>query len=404
MATPFALGTYRISDQDPIHIKAIKTAVTEGVTLIDTSTNYMDGGAERAIGVARAMMDDEAWRSVRIVSKFGYVQGSMMQRLKEEETFNNVVKYTEQVWHCIDPEFMHDQLTQTLKRLECPSIDCYLLHNPEYFLLDAINRGVSLEARLDEMLQRIHDVFIGLENEVSAGRISSYGISSNSFSKPCNDPEFLPYEDLVALAQSAAKAAGNPAHHFTTIQLPINRLETEGLRCAQWAKAHGLRVLANRPLNAQHEGRMYRLAEYDEPSEYYYALNELMGIAEENGIDPLYNLLQELDGNKHRFHWIGDYEHFYYVQVIPVLRTILQKLDETMQQSLAEGLSIFLDEYRKMVEYECSRRTREELSEMFAECDRPLQVCALEFLQQDAIDYILVGMRKPRYVHEVLSL
>ena len=42
-------GTYRVSDENPEHIEALKMAVASGVKLIDTSTNYMDGGAERAV-------------------------------------------------------------------------------------------------------------------------------------------------------------------------------------------------------------------------------------------------------------------------------------------------------------------------------------------------------------------
>jgi len=46
----FAFGTYRITDESPLHIEALKEAVDAGIDLIDTSTNYTDGGAERAIG------------------------------------------------------------------------------------------------------------------------------------------------------------------------------------------------------------------------------------------------------------------------------------------------------------------------------------------------------------------
>ncbi len=404
MSTQIALGTYRITDDEPLHIEAIKTAIDAGIRLIDTSTNYMDGHAERAIAAAKAHMPNDAWKDVEIVSKFGYVQGSTMQRLKEDETFNNVVKHSDQVWHCIDPDFMRDQLTQSLNRLECETIDCYLLHNPEYFLLDAIHKGISMEQRLDEMLQRILDTFIGLEQEVAKGRIKSYGISSNSFAKEVDDPEFLPYEDLITLAQNAAKHAGNDQHHFTTVQLPVNLLESEGFKCAAWAKDHGLRVLANRPLNAQKANAMYRLADYAEPLEYHYYLNELINICEENALVPLQNLLQELDANVHRFHWIGDYEHFYFAQVLPTLQKMIQSIDEGLQQSMIDGLNIFLSEYKKMVQHECAKQTRDALQTELAGCDKSLQACAIEYLRRDEIDYILVGMRRPTYVHDIVSL
>jgi aryl-alcohol dehydrogenase-like predicted oxidoreductase len=45
------------------------------------------------------------------------------------------------------------------------------------------------------------------------------------------------------------------------------------------------------------------------------------------------------------------------------------------------------------------------LKDVLSECKKRLQECALEFLmQQDSIDFILVGMRKPSYVQEVMAL
>ncbi|MDX1294727.1 MAG: aldo/keto reductase [Sulfurimonadaceae bacterium] len=397
-----ALGTYRMTDLDPNHIAAIRMAVEAGVTLIDTSTNYMDGGAERAIAKAFQTISDEKAAKVEIVSKFGYVQGSTMQRLTEEVTYNNVVKYADYVWHCIDIDFMKDQLAHTLARLNRDTIDCYLIHNPEYFLLDAIKRGVPKEERLDEMLQRIYDAFIGLEEEVKAGRVKSYGISSNSFSKPQKSDEFLPYEDLVTLAQKAAKYAGNEKHAFTTLQMPMNLLEQEGMPCAKWAKSKGLRVLVNRPLNAQSGSKMYRLADYDEPRDYYHHLNAVLELFEDvEPLQPLYNLITELDNNKHRFGWIGDYEQFFHTQIVSHLRQAFASLDDEARPSVAESLDQFFEQYAKMVRYECSKKTREELESNLQGCEKPMQECAMEFLTANSdVDYVLTGMRKPAYIAE----
>ena len=401
-----ALGTYRMTDLESGHVAAIRMAVEAGVTMIDTSTNYMDGGAERAIARAFATLSDEAKAKVEIVSKYGYIQGSTMQRLKEEETFNNVVKYAEHIYHCIDPDFMRDQLTQSLSRLERERIDCYLIHNPEYFLLDAVARNVPKEERLDEMLQRIYDAFIGLEHEVKAGRIGSYGISSNSFCKPHNSDEFLPYEDLVTLAEKAATYAGNTTHAFTTLQLPLNLLEQEGIACAQWAKSKGLRVLANRPLNAQKGAKMYRLADYDEPRDYFHHLNAILELFEAHeSLQPLYNLVSELDNNRHRFGWIGDYESFFHLQVIPHLRHSIAAIAEASRASVAESLEHFFDEYAKMVAYECARKTRDELASELQGCERPMQECAMEYVMGlGCVDYVLAGMRKPAYIAQFTAI
>lgn len=397
-------GTYRISDQNPEHLQAIKTAVEEGVDLIDTSTNYMDGGAERAIALAFQPMPTKKIEYIEIVSKFGYIQGSTLQRVQEGEIFPEIVKYAEHIYHCISPEFLHDQLTKSLERLNMDSLGCYLIHNPEYFILDAMKHDLDRNETLDRMFERIEKAFVALELEVQKGRIKSYGISSNSFAKASNDPEFLPYEDLVVIAKRAAKEAGVDKHHFTTVQLPINLLETEGLRCATWAKEQGLRVLANRPFNAEANALLFRLASYEEPHDYFHHLNEVLEMTDDASLQSIHNLIAQLDDVKHRFGFVGEYDHFLHVQVIPHLQKALQEVNPAVVELLAESLDLFLQEYAKMVAFECTKMTKVQLKEKLSGCDKPLQECALDFLQaQDCIDYILVGMRKPSYVMQVMG-
>lgn len=397
-------GTYRVSDENPEHIEAIRMAVSGGVRLIDTSTNYMDGGAECAIAKALRFMEDEAREDVRIVSKFGYIQGSTLQRLQEGETFEEVVEFAPNVFHCIHPDFMRDQLAQSLERLQCASLHGYLIHNPEYYLLDALNRGVPRTEALDAMFERIYRAFVALEHAAAEGKIEGYGISSNSFAKAQGDPEFLPYEDLVSLARHAAESAGNPEHHFTTVQLPINLLEREGLACAQWAKAHGVRVLANRPLNAQLGTQMYRLAEYPPSPSFETYLNELLELSEGEALASLRNLLGQLDDVKHRFGWVGEYESFLYSQVLPHVRGVLAGLKEEERTLLAQRLTLFFEAYGETVAHECGLKVRRELQAQFETCEELLQECALAFaMAQPDIDVVLLGMRRPRYVAQVLE-
>ncbi len=400
----FAFGTYRVSDLNPQHIEALKEAIEAGITMIDTSSNYMDGGAERAIALAFREFDDKKKKSIEIVSKFGYIQGSTRQR-HDNEPFEEVVNFSDSCYHSISKSFLKDQLTHSLSRLEVEKIDCYLIHNPEYYLLDAINRDVDEDERLDEMFRRIYEAFVGLEQEVKNGRISSYGISSNSFSKAQHEKDFLPYEDLSVLASNAAEEVGNENDSFTTVELPINLLERKGLKCAAWAKKNGLRVLANRPLNAQHEELMFRLAEYDESSEYYHHLNELLEVCDNDMLRSVYNLVEQLDANKHKFGWIGDYEAFLYAEIIPHMKKTLDTVDEKNKETMFNFIDIFLQEYRKMVAYECSKTTKLQIKEFLKGCDASMQECALRFLmKKNDIDYILVGMRKPSYVHQIMAL
>ncbi len=400
----FAFGTYRVTDLNPLHIEAIKEAVEAGVRLIDTATNYMDGGAERAIAKALESFDYDIRNNVKIVSKFGYIQGTNLAKHKQEP-FEDVVEFSETCYHSIAKTFLKKQLSESLERLQLQTLDCYLVHNPEYFIYDALNKNKEPEEILDKMYTRLYEAFVGLEEEIKEGRINSYGVSSNSFGKPKDDPEFLPYEDLLTLAQNAAIEVGNEVHSFTTIELPVNLLEREGLACAAWAKENGLRVLTNRPLNAQKDGLMYRLAEYEEPKEYYHALNEFLEICENDDLKDLYNLIEQMDTNKHKFGWIGDYDNFLYAQILPHIKKTIEKIAPEVLDVLLQYIDNFLNEYRKMVAYECSKMTKTVLKEEFASCEKKMQECALEFLlEQDTIDYIIVGMRKPTYVHEVMAL
>ncbi len=400
----FAFGTYRITDQNPQHIQALREAIDSGITMIDTSSNYMDGAAERAIALAFRNFDEDVKKSVEIVSKYGYIQGSNME-LHKEKKFESVVEFSEHCFHSISPSFMKNQLELSLSRLEVEKIDCYLIHNPEYYILDAMNRDADRDEVLDVMYDRLYDAFIGLEEEVKNGRIGSYGVSSNSFSKQNIDPEFLPYEDLITLADRASESVGNDTHSFTTIQLPINILETEGLKCASWAKSNGLRVLVNRPLNAQKDGQMFRLADYDESREYYHHLNELLDVCDNDELKPVYNLLEQLDENKHKFGWIGDFDSFLYAQILPHIKSALENMDEENLETMLKYIDMFFIEYRKMVSFECSKNTRNTLKDLFLECEDSLQECSLRFLMhRENVDYILVGMRKPAYVQEILAL
>ncbi len=215
----------------------------------------------------------------------------------------------------------------------------------------------------------------------------------------------MPYEDLLTLADKAAKYVGNDMHSFSTIELPINLLERDGLKCASWAKENGLRVLVNRPLNAQYNGMMYRLADYEESIEYFHYLNELMGVCDNEELKPLYTLLEQLDANKHKFGWIGDYDSFLYAQIIPHIRKSLEVLEDAEKENMFNYIDLFLKEYREMVLYECSKNTKLALEEFLDNDYEPLQKSAINYLlKKDEIDYILVGMRKPSYVYEIMAL
>lgn len=411
MNTKLAFGTYRTGLDDPEHEAALILALKEGIRLIDTSTNYMNGDAERLIAnVLEKLYGGHKPDDLEIVSKCGYIQGSLLEEMKtaEEDMLEalDIVKYSDSCYHSIHPGFIKAELTKSLERLGLKQLDCYLLHNPEYYLMDTIKDEAQRAEAQMIMLDRILDAFMQLETEVKEGRILSYGISSNSFSLSTTDLYFLPYYDLFALATKAAYEVGNEEHHFTTVQMPINLLEKNGLACAAWAKENNLRVLANRPLNAAKNELMFRLATTEEPGGYFGELNELLSFLEEMQNESIFNLITELDNYKHRFGWVGEYQTFLMGKIIPHIRQELIKIeDDYTRENLTKLLMDFLIAYEEMVKYECSKQTKKMLEYEGFEVKDSIEKTALNNLIDNAdIDYILIGMRKVKYVNALIDL
>jgi len=269
-------GCYRVDNDTPEHRDALTQALLGGCTLIDTSTNYMDGESERLVGSVLRQLDrggQVAREEVVVVSKIGYVQGQNLDLAKEREAagtpFPDMVKYMDGCWHCIHPEFLKDQLNRSLERLQLETLDVCLLHNPEYFFSDAKRRRAGrIEELRDEFCRRLMQAFAFFENQVAAGRIAWYGVSSNTAASPPDDAEATSPSRML----EAAAAAGGPGHHFRVLQLPMNLLETGAARQAntgpeaartalEWAAGSGIAVLTNRPLNAYADGTLMRLAD-----------------------------------------------------------------------------------------------------------------------------------------------
>ncbi|HEY2941373.1 MAG TPA: aldo/keto reductase [Vicinamibacteria bacterium] len=268
-------GGYRVDDETPAHREALRRALLSGCNLVDTSTNYTDGGSETLVGEVLADLVRQGRLSreeVIVVSKIGYVQGANLQLAQRREAegrpFPEVVKYGEGVWHCLHPEFLADQLPRCLARLQVEALDVCLLHNPEYYLSDAQERSEGkLERRREEFYRRLQEAFAWLEGEVAAGRLRGYGVSSNTCTRSADDPEFTSLTRMLG----AAEAAGGSGHHFHVLQLPMNLVESGAAleknngpdlsrTVLEYAAEHGTGVLVNRPLNAIAGEGMLRLA------------------------------------------------------------------------------------------------------------------------------------------------
>jgi hypothetical protein len=265
-------GCYRIEDGIAQHQQALEKALQSGINVIDTSSNYSDGGSEILVGkvLNKLIAENKICRdNIIVVSKGGYLQGSNLKLGMEREQigkgFKDVVKCTKDLWHCISPDFLENQITLSLQRLNLEKIDVYLLHNPEYFLTYSIISDP--ERREREYYRRIKDAFIHLEEEVKRGRISYYGISSNTFAEKETKQNFTSLEKVISIANEISEQ-----NHFAVVQFPMNLIENGGTNILnqqkqtktflQLAGENNLGVLVNRPLNAISKNKLIRLADY----------------------------------------------------------------------------------------------------------------------------------------------
>jgi aryl-alcohol dehydrogenase-like predicted oxidoreductase len=266
--SPVGFGGYRIHQKIAEHRAALSLALTSGCNLIDTSSNYGDGGSEQLIGeVLRDLFKAGKLKreQVVVVSKVGYLQGENLKLAQQRKdrglAFQEVTEYSEDCWHCLHPDFLKDQITRSLQRLALDQIDVLLLHNPEYFL------KTNQDHR--EYYRRIGEALKYLETEVAQGRIQHYGISSNTFPEPKEAEDFTSLEAVCDIVREQG------IKHFSVIQFPFNLYEPDAaFECNngsktlfETAEANRLGTLINRPLNAFYGNKLIRLAEFQSHSD-----------------------------------------------------------------------------------------------------------------------------------------
>ncbi len=268
-------GGYRTDDVTPQHKEALVRALMAGANLIDTSSNYMDGGSERLVGtVLNELLEEGDIRrdEIIVVSKLGYVQGTNLEHARDREgrgvPFPEMTKTTDDLWHCIHPEFLEDQLHRSLDRLELATLDVCLLHNPEYYLSQAERDGVELETARQEFYRRLTEAFRFFEAQADAGLLRWYGVSSNTLVSPSRGSDATSLSRIL----EAAEVVRGVDHRCRVVQVPLNLVESGAVfeknagpdhdqTVLDVARERGVGVLVNRPLNAFTGGSMLRLAD-----------------------------------------------------------------------------------------------------------------------------------------------
>ncbi|HET9137054.1 MAG TPA: aldo/keto reductase [Candidatus Kapabacteria bacterium] len=449
-------GTYRCDARILEHRNALTKAIRMGVNLIDSSANYANGNAEKLIGeVLQAMIETNelSREEIVIVTKGGYIQGENYERISKEVGHSTgdfvigsyeseIVRYSDGLWHSIHPEFLEDQITRSLERLQLETIDVYLLHNPEYYIHAAINENIPEDEAREIYEKRIATALTYLEEEVERGRIKWYGISSNTF------PKAEDSVDRTSLERIWNTVSKNE-NHFAVIQLPMNLYERGGIleknqefstkSVIEFAKEKNIGVLINRPLNSIKNELLIRLADYplkEFPPEadvsvlvHDLALQEnefKNGPLKEIALNPqaydavkkMLSIGEWLDNNRwSAFTSFEEWRDLLY----SVLRPRLQYVFDLLRNTAAENREIFitLQEYAESVDEIVEHITNyyltksneratflhKKLAPILPAEDEGLslsQKAILLLRSIDGVSSVLVGMRSEEYVDDTL--
>ncbi len=218
------IGTYLGKPDDATdaaYVDAIVEAVRQGINVIDTASNYRQRRSERVVGEALRQLFalGEVYRSeVFLVSKAGFVP---MDRGRPEDplaffrsrTIGRGLAREDELrcgCHCIAPGYLRATLEESLHELGVPTIDAYLLHNPESQLQ---------EVDRPSFLDRMRRAFEAMERAADDGLLRAYGVSTwPGLRAVRQDRDYLSLRELWQLAVDV----GGAKHRFRAVEVPLN--------------------------------------------------------------------------------------------------------------------------------------------------------------------------------------
>lgn len=450
----FGYGCYRVENKNKQHFESLYKAVTNGITLIETSANYSNGGSEILAGdvLTELLLTDKIKREeITIITKGGYIQGqnfTLVQKKKEQgKSFPAVVEFEKNLWHCIHPDFLEDQIERQLSRLnqipeEGGYIDVYLLHNPEYYLKSAKKNQEHYSTAKEEYYKRIKKAFEFLEEKVAKGVIKNYGISSNTFPLQSNKYDFTSLSKIYETANDISAS-----NHFKYIEFPFNFIEFEAQEeknqdgnsstLLKYSENKKINTLANRPLNAVSTKGLLRLTEFARGEFSEAQFNELtdtalvhekeicdilipMNIADEESIKKLKNLSSFARTIKSKYKSFGSIEYLsdisenYFTPRLKYLRDFTEdNFDEDSLPKLRNYLSIINELIERMKIYYGNKTEKRSdflnriIDEHTDEIYHRLTLAQKTLLilsSVEGVSCVLCGMRKVKYVDEVTEL
>jgi hypothetical protein len=154
--------------------------------------------------------------------------------------------------------------TSTIGRLAVPVEHYVLLESPERLLAWVLERGAEVDTAKTWLQEHLSGALEILGKLVNSGQIAGFGVSSEAFDLPAQDPLAIRLEDVLSWATARGARGG-----FKLVSWPLNWIELTGLivpagedrpvLCAI-IQREALGLIAHRPLNAMSRGQLVRLA------------------------------------------------------------------------------------------------------------------------------------------------
>lgn len=218
------LGTYlggMDDETDSLSYQAAIECLEQGVNVIDSAINYRAQRSERVIGkVIRDLIKNKKIirDEIFVSTKGGFIPfdrdepADFAEYFEENYLRPKILKREDivQGCHAMTPEYLENQLEQSLINFGLVGIDLYYVHNPEIQLEEISER---------EFYERLEKTFELLEQKVSDGKIKMFGTATwNGYRISNGAKGYLSLEKVIEVAERA----GGKNHHFKAIQLPYN--------------------------------------------------------------------------------------------------------------------------------------------------------------------------------------
>ena len=227
-----ALGTLRGEPggiDDLLYRSVVDDFVEASGNVFNTALSDRMQTSERALGqaIARLVREQAATRDeLIIVTKGGALTPdpdratsytAVQRDLYETYIDSQLVDPSEVIrGHSMAPRFLLDQIERSRRNLGLETLDYYLIQEPEIWLR---------QLGPDGFRAALQAAFVAMEEAVSRGWISAYGVSTwDGLLLPDSDRSHLSIVDLFEVALDVGQAD----HHFRALQLPYGLAMGEG--------------------------------------------------------------------------------------------------------------------------------------------------------------------------------